>query len=210
MPLNFKCTWCGKEIAFPSKAQKDGFMRRGRIYCSKACGDSFRRLISSQTMRETNLRLASDRMKSRNPMSNPSSREKMKKSLSGRTPTSRMGNGMGLTKPQAILLSKLSKYRPAAEYPVSTNGIEGLPTCYKVDIAIPEIKLAIEVDGRSHRAIQRKIEDKKKDDFLCSIGWMVERIKNEEILNCADAFVSRLEDEIACLQGLTSKSVSTK
>lgn len=207
---SFKCTWCGREIASPSKSQMDGFRRRGRAYCSKSCGDSFRRVVSSQTMRNTNLRLASERMKDRNPMRNLASREKMRKSLEGKTPTVRMGNGAGLTKPQAMLLSKLSRYAPVPEYPVPTDGRDGLPTCYKIDIAIPGIKFAIEVDGASHRAIKRKLEDEKKDTFLRSIGWEVTRIKNEEVLNCTSMCASRLEDEIACQLGRINRSALTK
>lgn len=59
----------------------------------------------------------------------------------------------------------------------------GLPTYYNIDIAHPQLKIAIEVDGRQHRANFQKKVDLRRDEFLTSLGWKVIRILNKDILN---------------------------
>ena len=79
-----------------------------------------------------------------NPMSNPASVEKMRKSLKGRTFLSRGGNSQ-LTEPQ-IYLSKILNNAPM-EYAINTATVkdyfQSLPNCYKVDIAILDKKIAL-------------------------------------------------------------------
>lgn len=55
------------------------------------------------------------------------------------------------------------------------------PTCYKIDVAIPEMKIAIEVDGASHFGKKAKERDQKKTNFLVGLGWKVFRITNKQI-----------------------------
>jgi very-short-patch-repair endonuclease len=57
----------------------------------------------------------------------------------------------------------------------------GFPTCYKVDLGNPGLKIAIEVDGNTHHS--RKTVDEKKDKKLVSLGWIVLRFWNKDILN---------------------------
>jgi very-short-patch-repair endonuclease len=56
----------------------------------------------------------------------------------------------------------------------------GYPSHYKIDIAEPKQKIAIEVDGNSHHS--RKALDTKKDAKLRSLGWIVLRFWNRDIL----------------------------
>jgi hypothetical protein len=62
------------------------------------------------------------------------------------------------------------------------------PTCYKVDLGYPTMKIAIEVDGRSHRWKGGLSKDLKKEGCLKNLGWTVLRFTNEEIMtNCSSA-----------------------
>lgn len=59
----------------------------------------------------------------------------------------------------------------------------GYPTHYKLDFALPEKMLNIELDGPSHRARARQAADDRRDTMLTNLGWTVLRIKNTEILS---------------------------
>jgi very-short-patch-repair endonuclease len=50
-----------------------------------------------------------------------------------------------------------------------------------VDFGNPEKKIAIEVDGQSHRTVLGHYRDSKKDAKLKELGWRVFRITNEEV-----------------------------
>ena len=188
------CNYCSKEILNPTKNQKDMFKRRGRVYCSIECGKAYSRKISSITMRKTNKQYASYRMKENNPMQKEHVREKVSKKLKGRKPIKIGGNGRGLTVPQSILLKYLLKYNAVAEYTVPTKGIRGnYPKSYKIDIALPDYKIAIEIDGNSHRALNRKKEDIKKNSFLKEKGWTTIRFWNEEINEDIETCTNKIE-----------------
>jgi|GEM_PF-4419915 len=184
-----KCFWCGTEIESPTKNQKESFRRSGRAYCSKYCGQKYRNLVSSETMKKTNYKYASQRLKTNNPMFIAENRIKMSYTLKNKKhkPAIQGGNGKGLTKPQKMLFNELNKkYKPYVEYVISTKDKDrscNYPNCYKIDIALPVFKIAIEVDGNSHSTRERKKQDEKKDNFLLNIGWQVIRISNQQILN---------------------------
>jgi very-short-patch-repair endonuclease len=85
--------------------------------------------------------------------------------------------------PQATLLKILG---PGwiAEIPVKTGNRRergGMPTHYKIDIAHPDLKIAVEIDGESHSG-NRKESDARKDAFLQSIGWSVLRFSNKAVI----------------------------
>ena len=107
-------------------------------------------------------------------------------------PIKRGGNGQLLPLPQLALLHALGEGW-VAEHPIPTkmghrNGI--YPNAYKVDIANPKIKLAIELDGGSHGTLERKAQDQKKVECLVRLGWRVLRISNEEALHLYSTFKS--------------------
>jgi superfamily I DNA/RNA helicase len=115
-----------------------------------------------------------------------------KGSNKGTRPPIQGGNGKGLTVPQATLLSALGD-NWASEYVVPTRKGRGngYPTCYKIDIAHPGCKIAIEVDGQGHKGARKKL-DEKKDAFLSSIGWTVYRISNLEAVRDAEKIAASL------------------
>lgn len=103
--------------------------------------------------------------------------------LKGHRPSVRKGNGHEPTEAEQKLLSALGT---SAIYnlPVPTlqPRTSNYPPVYKVDVAVPSLKLAIEADGGSHRQLSRKAEDAKKDALLVSLGWLVLRFSNRQIL----------------------------
>lgn len=49
-------------------------------------------------------------------------------------------------------------------------------SCYSIDFAFPDLRIALEVDGKQHQAPRQKAHDKKRDDFLERLGWSVFRV----------------------------------
>ena len=133
-------------------------------------------------------------MRLKNPMYNSDIREKMSQKLKkmGHGPKVRGGNGRGLTTAQGALLNWLGDSWKA-EYVVCTKmgRYNGYPTHYKIDIANPDKMIAIEVDGFSHSARARQLQDAKKDRFLRDSGWRVLRLKNARALSVSSTWPSR-------------------
>ncbi|MFC5600922.1 endonuclease domain-containing protein [Deinococcus cellulosilyticus] len=110
----------------------------------------------------------------------------------GIRPVRRGGNGQGLTDAQSALwveLWRVTQLEWIPEHPIRTlqpRG-SGYPTNYKVDLAWPDLKIAVECDGPSHSSLTRKAQDQKKQKFLESLGWKVFRFSNQEILENTEA-----------------------
>jgi very-short-patch-repair endonuclease len=82
------------------------------------------------------------------------------------------------------------------EYPIPTRTVktqfESLPNSYKVDIASPQHKLAIEVDGNSHKTTKWKFLDKRKEAVLSALGWSVLRFWNQEVTENLEMCVQKV------------------
>jgi leucyl-tRNA synthetase len=50
-----------------------------------------------------------------------------------------------------------------------------------VDIADPARRLAIEIDGSTHRTKKWKFLDKRKTEVLNALGWSVLRFSNQKV-----------------------------
>jgi very-short-patch-repair endonuclease len=83
------------------------------------------------------------------------------------------------------------------EYVIPTAEVKhlfpSLPNHYKVDLADPERKLAIEVDGNSHKTKKWKFLDRRKESVLAALGWSVLRFWNQEILEDIDRVVGIIQ-----------------
>lgn len=117
-------------------------------------------------------------------MRSPETRAKMSASLRavGHRPKVQGGNGRALTEPQRLLSEALGW---PTEFVVRTGAggsAAGLSTHYKIDIANPETKVAIEVDGPSHDNPKARARDEKKAAFLRSQGWRVLRFSNAAVM----------------------------
>jgi transposase InsO family protein len=139
-----------------------------------------------------------ERIRNLNPMADPKVRKKVSKTLRmiGHQPKERGGNGRPLTLAQRTLFEVLTP-TPVPEYAVSLGPKKpGYPTCYKLDLAWPDRKFSIEVDGVSHKTLKGKERDRKKSTKVSGLGWTVFHFTNKEILNWSaigkptDSFIS--------------------
>ena len=115
-------------------------------------------------------------------MAKADARAKMAAKLSGRTFLARGGNGK-LT-PQQERVAALTGLE--MEYPIGVPAearekFESPPRCYKVDLAAPEVKLAVEIDGKSHLTKRWRFLDRRKTEILSHLGWSVLRFWNAEV-----------------------------
>ncbi len=203
-----QCEWCGKPL---TEVQ---IKRRGR-FCSTSCSAKWRmtqpeikaRVHSPEVrakiaekvgawMRSDNptAKRQRERIRLLNPTADPKVREKISKKLQemGHRPHVRGGNGKRMPVPQRMLLEALGESW-TAEYAQSLGPRQqGYPTHYKIDIANPEAKIAIEVDGFSHVAMERRAQDAKKEAKLQQLGWTVLRFSNQEILSSIDTVITRV------------------
>lgn len=188
------CAVCGKEMfeANYNKGQweyKKGHNKKGeKVYCSVACSKEYCRKVSSETMTKTNLKYAevfSERMRTDNPMFRQDIRELVSIKGKGRPFVERGGNGKQTPVPQQMVFDAIQEYKPVLEYVLRTGERKdsGFPSHYKIDIALPYYKIAIEIDGNSHHLLSRKAQDTKKENFLSNLGWITLRFKNKEVLD---------------------------
>ena len=192
-----KCSVCDSLFKISKKSQIDGNRVSGRFYCSRECSKEYCRKVSSKTMSKTNSKYASARMKKNNPMNNEKTREKMKTTLRtiGHRPPIQGGNGKGPTRPQLALSTALGWDMEVVVKTKKEKG-SGYPQHYKIDIGNEILKIGIECDGYSHGTIERKCQDKKKDELLTSLGWVILRFKNKEINNNINECVKKVMDVV--------------
>ena len=106
------------------------------------------------------------------------------------------GNGE-LTIPQEQLLRLLgAEFTPECSVSLGQRK-PGYPTCYKVGLGCRRLKLAVELDGNSHRSKQRQILDSKKDAMLRSLGWTVLRFWNTEVLNNPSGILRQIQETMS-------------
>jgi hypothetical protein len=129
-----------------------------------------------------------------NGMHDPATREKVSTKLRAMQwkPTVQGGNGKPPPIQQVAMAAALGWKMEVAVPTKMGRGI--YPTCYKLDVGNSALKIGVEIDGNSHFSTERKAQDKKKTEFLESIGWKVLRFTNKEVeadLNrCVQAVLS--------------------
>jgi hypothetical protein len=189
------CEQCGKEFTFKSSGKRNNEKRR---FCGNSCAAKWRMAqperkelakeymprawaASAATWKGRTHPGASARMKANNPNQTPEWKEKMSRIMSGRTFLARGGNGK-LTPQQEAVANALGL---PMEYSIPTRPVKhlfkSLPTCYKVDVADPARKLAIEIDGQTHNTKKWKFLDKRKTGVLNALGWSVLRFSNQRV-----------------------------
>ena len=103
------------------------------------------------------------------------------------------GNGRSMPEAQKRMLEILSDMA-VAELPIVTTTAQrerGLPHALKPDVAIPSLKLAVELDGKSHKAAKVREADKRKNIALVELGWSVLRLSNSLALSLCSTSRSR-------------------
>jgi very-short-patch-repair endonuclease len=101
-----------------------------------------------------------------------------------------------MTVPQKKMLEALTEgWEPevAIRTMVRRLNPEGYPVVYKVDLAHREMKIAVEIDGKSHGLRSRQEQDAKKGRCLLGLGWKVLRFQNERILNDLESVLKEIE-----------------
>ena len=173
----------------------------------EVCGVSYQKKYSTLKRKVCSIKcqgvLSSKRMKHSNPAKKKEVRDKISKSLKkiGHRPFLQGGNGRGATESQLLLYNEISKYNDSfcMEHIELTRGYRDefkCPTHYKIDIASTRLMIAIEVDGISHNSLERKEQDKRKEQVLCLKGWKVLRFTNsqikKELKNCVQMVLSMI------------------
>lgn len=200
------CEECGKKFIARYKTQR---------FCSKSCWHKSKELaeqgkvnmsVINKKYRKENYK----RMTENNPAKDPKVRTKIKNTqiangtyyvFNGK----RGGNGAPLSQAQKVLALALQwkveiPIKMAEHIPVGGRkkwcDDNHIPTCYKIDIGNEILKIAIEVDGKSHYMASRKEADRKKTKWLNKLGWKVLRFTNKEILTNISKVLSEIQKEI--------------
>lgn len=200
------CRVCGVSVTLLGRAGLER-ARNGRSYCGeehKRQWEFAQQSAWASKVAIKNAAASSARMTARNPMRMPGVREKMRASLKARNhqPARQGGNGRALPVPHQRLWDALGTDWQA-EYLTLTNRALGLPRAIKSDLALPALRLAVEVDGGSHGSLKVKERDARKTQFLVSSGWTVLRFTNREVMASLDRCVQTVTSTILRLRAHT-------
>jgi very-short-patch-repair endonuclease len=77
---------------------------------------------------------------------------------------------------------------------------EGYPSYYPLDLALPRLRLSVEVDGNKHHDQQQQRVDGKKEAFLAEAGWTVLRLWNKDIRNSLATLVAKIRSRCMTLE----------
>jgi very-short-patch-repair endonuclease len=60
---------------------------------------------------------------------------------------------------------------------------------YRLDLAYPVVRLAVEYDGRDHREPERAIRDLRREAYLTACGWEVLRLRASSVFDAREAAI---------------------
>lgn len=212
--ISTPCEWC-KELFTQPKLKT-----RQQRFCSRKCAA---RWVGSQP--ETRARASANMSRSlldpssklraaivtrANSDANPFSGFNMPKELRSersklnwRKAASTMSINRRRTSPEVQMLSGLLPPH-RLEHLVSFAPWESKPTCAFLDIAFPETKLAVEVDGGVHHRQDRKAADAIRTERLTTLGWTVIRFWNSEVWSDTGACAAKVLLELEKLSKSTA------
>lgn len=181
--------------------------RKAQQTCSRSCG----RVLAWQTSTAMpqNLQKARERLTTpeaqarqqqwgnhpRNPIYNPIIRAKAQTMAREKGYRHLVGGNGHLTIPQQLLAARLGW---AVEVSIATQTGHS-PYRYIADIAEPTLKIAIEIDGRSHQSAQGKQRDMEKEACLQALGWHVLRFSNTHVLSALNDVVATILHVVASI-----------
>jgi len=67
---------------------------------------------------------------------------------------------------------------------------------YEYDFAFPEIKLDVEIDGKTHKTEKVKAIDKRRDEWSISLGWKVLRFDGSLMIKEVEMCIEKLKEYI--------------
>lgn len=105
----------------------------------------------------------------------------------------RGGKGQGPSPREVRLATALGM---SVHVVIRTGKPSPFPKHYTIDCACHLRKIAIEIDGPSHRVLHVQKSDRRKTRFLRSIGWHVFRVTNDMVDNYFEYTVAMLQDRI--------------
>lgn len=198
----YRARFCTPSCAGKWRAQQPGYKER-----MSAAGQKGAEMRTPEGMARTAAAARKRMLSTANPMHDPLVRGKVSAALRGRPfPTARGGNGKPLPEPQQKLweLTKLIPEHPVGvpEWVRQTLGTRTKKLT--VDLADPTARVAVEVDGNSHKALKVRRADETKNRVLALLDWKVLRFKNAEVL--ADPAKCAL----TVLQTVASRSSTSK
>jgi hypothetical protein len=219
MPFQFACGWCARPFFAKRSRVAKGLPPR---FCGTSCSAKWRnhnpelrqkRQISpvararwSQNLKDVRKRpevqeiLRTHLSGENNPFSNPDVRRRSLLTRANKSCHSlNGGNGRPLPVP-VRLLSQFLKWPTEVLVPVNPwTKADGNPKCFRIDIAEPRLRIAVEVDGRSHndKLIQQK--DRRKEVYLAAHGWTVLRFRNSKVLTEFDNVTATIMQAVKSL-----------
>lgn len=212
--MDWTCTHCLKIFSL-NKTQdwrrrtKDAAM----FWCSRSCTASWKHqqptlrnaIAAANARRADAFREESiHRATHRNPMRDPATRAKVSEALRriGHKPFLHGGNGVGPTKPQLLLADALGW--PMEVCIPGRPRSNGVRSTYRLDLASESLKIAIEVDGASHRTSKQQQIDRHKEKVLLASGWSVLRFTNQQVMDHLEACVLVVLYTTSKLNGTTT------
>lgn len=194
-----KCVICGEDAPL-------GVNKKPRMLClKKECKSEYSRRTIAASFAKHGGQIT--KFRKTNGMVRPEVREKVSFKLRamGWKPPVRGGNGHGPTLHEQRLASALGMETSVVVKTGKPRGSE-FPQHYKLDIGSHELRLGIEVDGQSHGVLERKRQDRKKENFLRSIGWTVLRFSNAEVDKNLTGCVQAVQSTILKLKATITTS----
>ncbi|MGE7651207.1 endonuclease domain-containing protein [Peribacillus frigoritolerans] len=86
-------------------------------------------------------------------------------------------------------------YKATTQYPIRR---------YRIDVALPEYRIAIECDGKAyHSSLKQKTHDRKRDKYLESKRWVTLRFSGKDINVNMSKVINRIESEIQKKHSIT-------
>jgi very-short-patch-repair endonuclease len=107
------------------------------------------------------------------------------------------------TDAEQVLMDMLKSEEPVLNLTIPARPHGYKAAYYMIDVALPDIKLAIEADGESHSSLRVKASDKRKDQLLKALGWKVVRYSNRMLLKRTEKVRQELMSIISTLKSIT-------
>lgn len=200
--VTITCCACGKSWQRRSQGKKHN-AQKYCLACSRAKG---MRAAYRYWKGRHNPHAAARMRGPKNPMHNPEYVEKMRLKMVGRTFLARGGNSKITPQQERVA----TFFQAPVEFAVPTKSVRGqfpsLPPCYKVDVGFPDVRLAVEIDGNSHKLKKWKFLDHRKTAVLNALGWCVLRFWNQEVDEDIDQVVATITSTILKLKTSTTTS----
>jgi Protein of unknown function (DUF559) len=114
-------------------------------------------------------------------MRRPEIRDRHLRAIEGQPTNFKGGNGRPLAERVESYLVALKWLGWIPEYVIKTKGhrtVHNPPNAYKADLVNPSTMTVLEIDGKSHRPMERRKLDRKKTEVLEALGWSVIRVNH--------------------------------